>query len=172
MSDLRRVAKIESRGYFQRVPGHCFRCGGQHQSEKCRLIDAECRSCGKIWHIQRMCKLINSKSSSRTKYSKRMESNSRNVKSVDDACESEISGSEDDVSERLNLVSVNSISSERVTLFLDGLPCEFEVDSGSAYTIISEDTYRKLWPSNGPKVEEFSVEFRIPLRKVILWKIF
>ena len=33
-----------------------FRCGGQHEPQTCRFIEAECRSCRKVGHIQRVCR--------------------------------------------------------------------------------------------------------------------
>ena len=34
----------------------CYRCGGNHLANSCSFQKAECRACGKIGHIAKVCK--------------------------------------------------------------------------------------------------------------------
>lgn len=47
-----------------------------------------------------------------------------------------------------------------VTLKVQGRSLEFEVDSGAAFTVISEDTYRKTWPSKPHRLQKEDVTLR------------
>lgn len=109
----------------------CFRCGGPHKADKCRFIEVDCNNCGKKGHIQRVCK------------SKRMyvprKSNNTNFVEVDDEYE------EDEYS--IHQIKSNlekSYPPVKINLKINNELCIMEVDSGSSYTIISEETFTKL----------------------------
>lgn len=47
-----------------------------------------------------------------------------------------------------------------VSLDVQGVPLLFEVDSGAAYFIMSEDTYRKSWPRHRPPLHPANIALR------------
>ena len=62
--------------------------------------------------------------------------------------EEEHQESSSDSSNRIyTLKSCCSVLLVRVTMELDSNPIFLEVDTGAAYSFISESTYRELWPS-------------------------
>ena len=113
--------------------GTCTRCGGRnHQSKDCHYKDVRCHKCNKQGHLAKMCR---TKKMSTTPPSRRVQQTNW-------------------VEETPNSNSDNSIfqlhgkSSKPFTvdLCIDGITLNFEVDTGAAVTLISEETYRKHFP--------------------------
>ncbi|CAK1598324.1 unnamed protein product [Parnassius mnemosyne] len=93
----------------------CSVCGrSNHSSAKCRFAQYKCKKCNKKGHLQKMCKL-----------------NYVEVKEVDE--------SGDDG----KLFNVHSRNGEPIIelVTINGIPLKFEIDSGSAVSVISKDTY-------------------------------
>ena len=117
--------------------GPCYRCGRtNHDAGKCRFIEAICHACGKIGHIAPVCRSKNRKPSDRL---------TRSTKCVD----LESSNREDD--DELQLFTVAGAGSSRaftVELQVDGKPLVMEIDTGAAFSLISEKSRRSLFPES------------------------
>ncbi|XP_062529124.1 uncharacterized protein LOC101739388 isoform X1 [Bombyx mori] len=98
----------------------CQVCGYRnHDTSQCRFAKLKCKKCNVTGHLRRMCKKINY-----------LEANV-----VDDG---------DDDGECFNIRSVKGEAMTE-TVTISGVELKFEIDSGSAVTAISEQTYRKYF---------------------------
>ena len=103
----------------------CYRCGEEgHTANRCRFKDAKCFSCGKVGHVRAVCR------------SKPRDSKVKNVR--EEATEDE---------EEYSMFQVRSRSKAlEVTVAVEGQEFRMEVDTGAALSIVSEDTFKQLWP--------------------------
>ena len=115
--------------------GTCTRCGGRnHQAKDCHYKDVRCRKCHKQGHLAKMCR---SKTSSTAippgKYFTQ-------TNMVEEAPNSDSESA---------ILQVYSRPSKPFTVNFctDGIMLTFEVDTGAAVTLISEETYRQNFPS-------------------------
>lgn len=93
----------------------CLVCGrNNHKSDKCRYANYKCQKCQKKGHLKKMCKRVN--------YVEQGEV------------------TEDDDGEFFNIRSRSGAPMTEM-IFLNNIRLKFEVDSGSAVTAISENTY-------------------------------
>ena len=108
----------------------CHRCGrGGHKASQCKFLKAKCHSCGKIGHLKRVCKSGNAQGS---------------VKTIEDTGEI--------VQQQYGLYNVEDATTPRVypyvvTLTVEGKQLLFEIDTGVSFSLVSEATYRELWPN-------------------------
>ena len=133
-------------------PVRCFRCNKTgHNAASCRFKSVRCHQCGKTGHLKAAC---HHRSSQRPAKG--------GVKSLQ---------AEDD-----SLLSPPAVESEEYQLFaveaedvgctppltvqmqLDGVPLRMEVDTGAAISIISEDTFKRLWKNR--ELQKSSVTLR------------
>ncbi|XP_022816983.1 uncharacterized protein K02A2.6-like [Spodoptera litura] len=106
------------------VKVQCQVCGyHNHETSQCRFAKAKCRKCNATGHLRRMCKNINYVES----------------KAVDES---------DDDGECFNIRSVKGEPMIE-TVLVSGIELKFEIDSGSAVTAISKETYETYF-SNVP----------------------
>lgn len=63
----------------------------------------------------------------------------------------------------LNQVNAVHATHPRYTVILrvQGRQVLFEVDSGCSYTLVSEETYQKLWSKNPPRLKQDEVNLRM-----------
>ena len=102
----------------------CASCGGSHPRPQCKFWDAQCRACGKMGHIARAC--LSTKRWGKVEDKKRPTTRSK-PSSPTNACQ--------------QIQAIRPIPSKlRVTTFINGTPCPMEIDSGSAFSIISRET--------------------------------
>ncbi|XP_064461569.1 uncharacterized protein K02A2.6-like [Ornithodoros turicata] len=105
--------------------GPCFRCGSSaHTPQKCPLIDAKCFKYGKEGHVKTKC--VTGQASGRPQSSK-----------------------QDFSIVRCN--SVTGIPPVKSMLKVEGKDVEFEIDTGSAVTLMPEPMYCQLQPSGTMK---------------------
>ncbi|XP_032997764.1 uncharacterized protein K02A2.6-like [Lacerta agilis] len=129
----------------------CASCGENHDRKTCRFRDVTCRGCGKAGHIMRVCRSKNAGIRPRRR-----------------------------VHEALEEVELQSISSDRVYQFpslgsnklrvqvrIEGKPCNMELDTGSSYSIISDKTFRELFPKRPPPLRPATVVLRDFQRNII-----
>ncbi|XP_064463655.1 uncharacterized protein K02A2.6-like [Ornithodoros turicata] len=115
----------------------CFRCDGQHDPSGCRFRDAVCHFCKKKGHIEKACRSKKSQMKDRTTNQLQPEHEDVTVPSV------------------YTLHNVRSEVAPKITmaLRLNDVPHVMEVDSGAAFSIIGDDTYRNLWRTRRPKLQ-------------------
>ncbi|KRY26208.1 hypothetical protein T01_4390 [Trichinella spiralis] len=106
---------------------YCYRCKGNHHPSKCKFISDACRFCKRIGHIERACltKLRAENNTSRKAGRAQPRGFSR---------------------------SQAAAKSIMLTVRMNGKPLKMEVDSGSACSIISDETFKSLWPVKTPKI--------------------
>lgn len=116
----------------------CFRCGKQHKGE-CRFRWSKCNFCGKTGHIEIVCL------------------NKNKEKGSGSALKSDCNG--------LYETSINNVSQTRVSAFLvniliNNFEIEMEIDSGCAFSLISEPTARLIWKDKLPKMEQNDLKLK------------
>ncbi|RWS20194.1 uncharacterized protein B4U80_10081, partial [Leptotrombidium deliense] len=113
--------------------GKCKGCSGSHPRSKCPFLKQKCHSCQKVGHIAKVCRL-------RTK--------------------TQASNKLDECSEENDLFSLQTSKFDNKFLvnLKVGEEVKFEVDTGSARTVISEDTFN-AWKEK-PKVSRAETTLR------------
>ena len=121
LSSTSQSEKGERRHNTQRKP--CYRCGRRnHAAKDCRFADATCNYCHKKGHIAPAC--LKKKNSA------------KNMKFV------AVTSDESDSDRSMNVVECSPPSTLiMVTLAVDRRKLAMEVDTGAAYSVISEETY-------------------------------
>ena len=121
----------------------CYRCGGNnHHHSKCRFKDYECRFCKKRGHLARVCRSKAKQAQPGAKQGQKP----RAHQLTDDA-PSHDEGQEEDIAYLLHQQSSKRNSKPIVTTVkINETEVEMEVDTGATYSLISMDTYRRLWP--------------------------
>ena len=128
----------------------CYRCGRHgHAPTRCRFRSFKCHQCGRIGHIKAVCRSSSQgeKASSQTRAR-------RDVKKLEEASkENEYVQKSEEAAEEIeytlfNLYAhIDSQSPYLVTLQVDGVPLQMEIDTGSSLSLISESTFWQLWPN-------------------------
>lgn len=99
----------------------CSVCGyNNHKTDKCRFRSYKCKKCGKKGHLRRMC------SNNKVNY-----------------VEEEMMDDGDDGESFKHLYNIHCSKSKPMTerILVNDLFLEFEIDSGSAVSVISKETY-------------------------------
>lgn len=119
----------------------CFRCGKSgHLATKCKLSrEIVCRQCGKSGHIQKACK-------SRPRNTKPKKHSRQPVNRVEEEEEEDFGDSplfhvrSQDSSKRVRPAPIE------VRVKVDDCLISMQVDTGASMTIMSETTFKGLWP--------------------------
>ena len=135
----------------------CYRCGGtNHASSECRFKDSDCLNCGKKGHIARVCR----SRGKQPQQTQRPQSGRRPMRQPHSTHHVE---EEDDVDPVYTLfhMSARKPSPMLVTLQLNQAPLQMEIDTGASASLISERTYRTLWPSDSaPPLQPSDIKLR------------
>ncbi|XP_060130523.1 uncharacterized protein K02A2.6-like [Zootoca vivipara] len=126
--------------------GSCPGCGGNHERKSCRFRDAMCRTCGKTGHIARVCRSAASGATGAPRLEHRRPPTApRFLK--DCHYVTEING---------RAVQFPAQGKAHVKVKIEGQQCDMEVDSGSAFTIVSDQTAKTFFPRGKlPPLEPF-----------------
>ena len=106
-----------------------YRCvGDSHAIRSCRLKDQICYHCGKVGHISRICRL-------------KQQGKSTQVHTVEYSESDEF----EDVLGSIKIHNASKLSSNVIWVDLKakGKPLKMELDTGSAVSIIQQDSYRE-----------------------------
>lgn len=131
------VHKIHTTAGSMAPPGLevCYRSGRSgHKAMHCRFKDKKCHNCGKIGHLARVCRSKPKKPAPTARPQK-------SVKLVQEPAEEEL-----EEYSLFNCTSPRRAEPLEVDLQVEGQPTTMEVDTGAALSIVSEATYRRLWP--------------------------
>ena len=122
-------------------PKDCHRCGGKHLASTCRFQDAECHYCHKRGHIARVCrrKERGPAQTSQWRGGKRAPSKTHQVSEEVE---------EDSTYTMFAVREGRAAEPIRVSVQVSGAKLDMELDTGASTSIISEDTYHRLWPTS------------------------
>uniref|UniRef100_A0A670I4V1 Gypsy retrotransposon integrase-like protein 1 n=1 Tax=Podarcis muralis TaxID=64176 RepID=A0A670I4V1_PODMU len=134
--------KRERRKFQQKSKGQpeCAGCGGNHSRAKCRFRDAICRKCSRRGHIAKVCRsaLSDTPPSSTRKSKSSLQSAKESCFALTNCrCPSGTTIGQTDSPTRRKL---------NVTVLIEGAPCDMEIDTGSALSIVSWSTIKRLVP--------------------------
>ena len=113
----------------------CYRCGESHFAYVCKHKRTVCKKCGKIGHLQRVCRTNN---------------RSKSVRLIDEQHQ------DSEQNEEVNSILLNNLHQNAnhtakmyITLKVNNTKIQFEVDSGSPFSIISMND-KQRWFKNIP----------------------
>jgi hypothetical protein len=117
----------------------CIRCNStKHKAQDCPFKDKECFGCGKVGHTQRAC-LSKGSTPAKPKFKSKV------AKTVEYEAELELD---------IELLQINAVSKDKRLsdkvyrkVSINGSRIKFEVDTGSAITLINERKYKKYLPA-------------------------
>ena len=107
----------------------CYRCGGKHDPSHCRFREAECHYCKKRGHIATVCR----KKKSRQKQGDKTKAQANHV-----------DGGEDSDNYSMFQVSTSSTRPLMVTVQVNGVDLEMELDTGASVSLVGEETFRRI----------------------------
>ena len=135
------------------TPG-CYRCGAKHKATDCKFRDAECHFCEKKGHIAKVC---HSKAKTQQNQTRTHQLHS-----------AENSGDETVEYSLFHTQGQNSPAPILVTLEVNGVNLIMELDTGATLSIISEETYRKLFPpGRAPTLKTSKAKLKTYMGEVI-----
>ena len=110
----------------------CHRCGGKHQASSCKFKDYECHFCKKKGHLAAVCR--------------KKKKLSKDKSSLEQAHHVDRETRDSEESDEYNMYRVSSGSSKplMVTVKLNGVDTEMEVDTGASVSLISEEKFHQL----------------------------
>ena len=112
-------------------PGSCYSCGRtDHRSSQCPCRTLKCHNCGKLGHIKSVCRQNGRQGSAKHR--------------VNTVQESDSDSGEDEFT--LNQLRAAANCPLEVMLELEGRALCMEVDTGAAWSIMSDKAYSKLFP--------------------------
>jgi hypothetical protein len=122
----RNAPRTDSRGKEE-----CHRCGGKHPAARCKFKDYECHFCKKKGHLASVCR-------------KKKRAAARSEPRREQAHHIVENGSDDDDEYNLHRVSSGTSKPLLVTVKVNSVDTEMEVDTGASVSIMSEEKFRQF----------------------------
>ena len=139
----------------------CYRCGKTgHRPDSCYYKNSKCHKCKEIGHLSRKCKKKTApaykekKGKSKPPFSK-FKAKSSKVHQVEDSENSENSENEDWT---VYTVKTSDNREIKLTLNIEGIDFDMELDTGASLTLIGEDNYKQNFPK--VKLKQSSVKLK------------
>ena len=131
----------------------CYRCGGKHAAPTCSYKDVECYKCKKKGHLARACRSTFKARKPTPQHLRPNSSQSMHQLTQEDTVE--------DTTHLMFNLSGNRVKPLVASLTVEGAELRMEVDTGASLSLISEATYRKLWPKDkAPQMESTQIKLR------------
>jgi len=128
LQDILKITRKRATNYKQSQSGGCYRCGGtNHAARDCRYKESQCHKCKKKGHLAKVC---------HTKKTQDKKTDPLPTKWVEEIEEAPIYH-----------VGDKSHPPFIVELLVNGKPVTFEVDTGAAVTILSQEVYHRVFPN-------------------------
>ena len=143
------IKKLSSRPQkFTEMRTNCYRCGrANHTPANCKFKDSRCLKCKKLGHIAPVCQSMRPMQQKQTGTRRRKH---RTQYVQDEVQPSDLASSEADSSDGdFKLHKIGRQSSEPIVapLWLNDHKLDMEVDTGAAFSVISETTRQQIFPS-------------------------
>uniref|UniRef100_A0A5S6Q933 CCHC-type domain-containing protein n=1 Tax=Trichuris muris TaxID=70415 RepID=A0A5S6Q933_TRIMR len=154
----------------------CWRCGASdHAPGVCRFKGSQCYRCRKLGHMSKVCRssLIEPTTYNPSSHQtgKRGHRKIHAVAQESPRSYLQTSESEDDSpmdQNRIGALKINATSLDQavvepattISILVNGTQVEFEIDTGSALTLISEKTFRRLWNGSLPVLRKSKLNIR------------
>ena len=123
----------------------CYRCGGQHNSHKCKYKESLCHYCKKKGHLAKKCHQRQKSEAHKSPLSKK----THHIETDQEV---------EDCVYTMFPVSLSRQDPIQITINVDNCPLTMELDTGASLSIISEKVYKTL-PS-APKLQPTSAQLR------------
>ena len=155
-------------------PSLCYRCGDtQHRATDCRFKDAECRFCHKKGHLEKVCFAKNKQTPPARNYRGGRRNAAKQVQQTspagrerqhDQPHDTSSSPADDDVGAYSLFHTTGRcgpVKPMMVALNVNQAEIQMELDTGASCSIISEATYRSLWPpESAPPLKPSPIKLR------------
>lgn len=128
----------------------CYRCGGRHKAPVCRHKETVCHKCGVKGHIARACR-SRKRNQSTTQQNKSPPPNTNPVREKEET--------EDEVYTMFPL-RTKKYKPIYVTVQVNDVPLQMEVDTGATLSVIGEATYHQMWGDKPPPLTNSNVRLR------------
>ena len=132
----------------QRKP--CFRCGGDHIPQKCRFKHENCRNCNSKGHIAKVCK----KKAPASRPEQNWRKQPVRYLELDDPAPN----NHDDEFKLFQVSEEKPEPSIIIPVKVNGEECSMELDTGASVSIMSEEAWRKRFPT--APLEESQIRLR------------
>ena len=140
------VHKLSSHSKGGGAQQQCYRCRGRHAADKCRFIDSECHHCGKKGHISKACR-TKQREETQPKRLPRHSQQRRGKRHSTHQVREDESESNDELESTNNILALKEQrpSPFIVKVQLNNCNLNMEIDTGASASLLSMDTYRRLW---------------------------